>query len=88
MKTMPQFAPSPIHTATIRYSLSASRFLLLILFAGIPLTVWGGEGDAARLQNHYQELRDLALVGLCSRILILLRCCKAPTPEDHAATRS
>jgi hypothetical protein len=37
--------------------------LLVILLAGVPLTAWGGEGGAARLQSHYQELRDLAQRG-------------------------
>lgn len=38
-------------------------FLLVILLAGLPLTAWGGEGSAARLQNQYRELRDLAQRG-------------------------
>ena len=37
--------------------------LLLILLAGLPLTAWGGEGNAARLRNQYRELRDLAQGG-------------------------
>jgi hypothetical protein len=36
---------------------------LVILLAGLPLTAWGGEGNAARLRNQYRELRDLAQVG-------------------------
>lgn len=41
----------------------ARSVLLLILLAGVPLTAWGGEGSAARLQSHYRELRDLAQHG-------------------------
>lgn len=41
----------------------AGRLLLLLLLAGIPLTAWGGEGNAPRLQNQYQELRNLAQRG-------------------------
>ena len=37
--------------------------LLVILLAGLPLTAWGGEGNAARLRNQYRELRDLAQGG-------------------------
>ena len=37
--------------------------VLLFLLAGLPLAAWGGEGDASRLQNQYQELRDLARRG-------------------------
>ena len=39
------------------------RIVLLLLLAGVPLTAWGGEGGALRLQNRYQELRDLAQRG-------------------------
>lgn len=39
------------------------RIVLLLLLAGVPLTAWGGEGGALRLQNQYQELRDLAQRG-------------------------
>ena len=39
------------------------RIVLLLLLAGIPLTAWGGESGALRLQNRYQELRDLAQRG-------------------------
>jgi hypothetical protein len=44
---------------------AASSFWLLLwlLLVATPVTVWGGEGDAARLQGHYQGLRDLALHG-------------------------
>ena len=37
--------------------------LLLLLLAGVPLTAWGGEGGAARLQSQYQTLRDIARFG-------------------------
>jgi len=37
--------------------------LLVILLAGLPLTAWGDEGNAARLRNQYRELRDLAQGG-------------------------
>ena len=36
---------------------------LVILLVGLPLTAWGGEGNAARLRNQYRELRDLAEGG-------------------------
>jgi len=39
------------------------RIVLLLLLAGIPLSAWGGEGGALRLQNQYRELRDLAQHG-------------------------
>jgi hypothetical protein len=39
------------------------RILLALVLAGVPLTAWGGEGNALRLQNRYQELRDLARRG-------------------------
>ena len=38
------------------------RILLWLLLAGIPLTAWGGEGDATWFRR-YQELRDLAQHG-------------------------
>jgi hypothetical protein len=37
--------------------------LLVILVAGLPLTAWGDESNAARLRNQYRELRDLAQSG-------------------------
>jgi hypothetical protein len=37
--------------------------LLVILLAGLPLTAWGGEDNAAQLRNQYQELRDHAQSG-------------------------
>lgn len=39
------------------------RLLLLLLFTGVPLTAWGGEGNAPRFRTRYQELRDLAQRG-------------------------
>lgn len=39
------------------------RILLVLVLAGVPLTAWGGEGNAFRLQSQYQELRDLAQRG-------------------------
>ncbi len=35
-----------------------------LLFAGVPLTAWGGEGGALPLRSQYQELRHLAQRGL------------------------
>jgi len=35
----------------------------VLVLAGVPLTAWGGEGNALRLQNRYQELRDLTQRG-------------------------
>jgi hypothetical protein len=37
--------------------------LLVILLAGLPLTAWGGEDNAAQLRNQYRELRDHAQSG-------------------------
>jgi hypothetical protein len=37
--------------------------LLLLLVAGVPLAAWGVEGNAPRLPDRYQELRDLAKRG-------------------------
>lgn len=37
--------------------------LLFLLLAEIPLTAWGDEDRAPRLQNHYQELREFAKHG-------------------------
>ena len=39
------------------------RIFLVLVIAGVPLTAWGGEDNALRLQNRYQELRDLARRG-------------------------
>ena len=36
---------------------------LVILLAGLPLTAWGGEDNAAQLRNQYRELRDHAQSG-------------------------
>jgi hypothetical protein len=43
--------------------MAVGRFLLLLFLAGVPLTAWGGEGGAVRLQNQYQALRDIARFG-------------------------
>ncbi len=48
------------HSRDRRLSL---RILLVLLLAGVPLTAWGGEGGAPRLQSQYRELRELALRG-------------------------
>ena len=37
--------------------------LPLLLLAGAPLAAWGGAGNAPRLQNQYQALRELAHRG-------------------------
>ena len=36
---------------------------LVIMLAGLPLTAWGGEDNAAQLRNQYRELRDHAQSG-------------------------
>jgi len=39
------------------------RLFVLLLLAGVPLTAWGDEGNASRVETEYQELRDLAQHG-------------------------
>lgn len=39
------------------------RLFVLLLLSGVPLTAWGGEGNASRFQTEYHELRDLAQRG-------------------------
>ncbi len=44
-------------------SKSRCRILALLLLAGAPLTAWGSEGNALRLQSKYRALRDQARHG-------------------------
>jgi len=51
------------HAQPQRGRLLRRILVLLWLLAALPLPAWGGEGNALRLQNRYQELRDLAQRG-------------------------